>query len=207
MPRGDVTLAEAAAASNTRTTWIRYLVTSANVTRVELTLVEVTAFTHVYHVVTGALRRGPSGQSGPRLTVLSVAMLVSVSVIKLGLFVLCYQWRHVSGSIRALAFDHVSDAVSNCVALLAAVMAGSQRSKDLFGPGVWMADPIGGGDLLKDSLTCSSLQMLLNHTTSTVNSIYTLCVNFNFSVILTGPSTQRCVRGYVGERSLPTHFV
>ena len=70
-------------------------------------------------------------------------VLVAVVVIKLALFVVCYRWRHVSGSIRALAFDHVADAVSNSVALLAAVLAGWRRTRDWLGPGVWMADPIG----------------------------------------------------------------
>jgi divalent metal cation (Fe/Co/Zn/Cd) transporter len=84
-------------------------------------------------------------------------MLVSVSVIKIWLFAVCYRWRHVSGSIRALAFDHIADAVSNCVALLAAVMAGSQRSRNMFGPDVWMADPVGGGG------TASKLRIIRSH--------------------------------------------
>ena len=90
------------------------------------------------------LASGSTGQSGPRLTVPAVGVLVGVVVVKLALFVVCYRWRHVSGSIRALAFDHIADTVSNCVALLAAVLAGWDRTRAWLGPGVWMADPIGG---------------------------------------------------------------
>ena len=72
-----------------------------------------------------------------------MGVLVAVVVIKLTLFVVCYRWRKVSGSIRALAFDHVADAASNSVALLAAVLAGWRRTRGWLGPGVWMADPIG----------------------------------------------------------------
>lgn len=82
---------------------------------------------------------------GPRITGPALWTLVGVVVVKVALFAVCYRWRHVSGSIRALAFDHVADAMSNTVALVAAVLAGWQRTRDWLGPEVWMADPIGRG--------------------------------------------------------------
>lgn len=98
----------------------------------------------VLKLVRGVRPPDTASQLGPRLTPPALGMLVGVVVIKLTLFVVCYRWRHVSGSMRALAFDHVADAVSNCVALVAAVLSGSQRVGAYLGPGIWMADPIGG---------------------------------------------------------------
>ena len=85
--------------------------------------------------------------SGPKLTGPAVGMLVGVVVVKLALFVVCYRWRHVSGSIRALAFDHVAwasiiirhyshhtRACESCLVLCSRSPPAGKESKRMFAP-------------------------------------------------------------------------
>ena len=68
-----------------------------------------------------------------RLCAPVAGVLVGVVVVKLVLFIVCYRWRSVSSSLRALAFDHFSDMVTNCVALLGAFLAGSPAARHILG--------------------------------------------------------------------------
>lgn len=87
---------------------------------------------------------GVRGEGPAELTSITLGLLVGVVVVELTMFVVCYSQRHVSGSVRAVAFDHVADAASNTAALVSAALSSSPRARAWFGPGVALADPIGG---------------------------------------------------------------
>ena len=81
----------------------------------------------------------------PSQTALTLAALAAIVLLKLILFLACWLHRARSATVAALALDHVSDAATNAVALVASLLSGTARGQQLCGgpAAASFVDPVG----------------------------------------------------------------